>query len=209
MHKLIQLHKASHNELYTIGYLCWKEQRQISELVDQKNAIIEQLKVEHENFLHGDKCNNLFSGTAFFTFTNRKTYERFYSQFPHSIYFMLFNKIKYYCQLLFASNTSELIKKRLNIMDSIRVVSAPEPEDIIWENLHYSPVQRLIRAVWVYLITILLIAISFGAIIGLTFLQRDLKSNQEYIETGYSIAISLIVTIINTLISFSLKKLSE
>jgi ABC-type Fe3+ transport system permease subunit len=105
--------------------------------------------------------------------------------------------------------------KKLEVMDSIRVVNAPEPADVLWENLHYSPLQRVVRAIWVYIVSIFLIGISFGAIIGLTYLQKSLKnkyknkSDSSYNETGYSILISIIITIINFMITLCLNKLSE
>jgi hypothetical protein len=210
IHQQIMYYKSFDNETYITGYLCWKQQKQISELEAKKLEIIERIKTVQMNFLSETKENNLFSGTAFLIFKDRLCYEKFYAQFPHSIYFILLKKMNYYCRLCFTSNASKLTQKRLDLLETVRVIPAPEPADVLWENLHYTPIQRIIRAIWVYVISLFLIGISFGAIIGLTYLQRvHPKSDEGSVETGISIAISAIITIINTMITICLKKLSE
>jgi hypothetical protein len=197
------------------GYLCWKKHKPVEDLEKHIDYLVQEIQKEQSHFEIGEKgSSNLFSGTVFVIFNDIKCYDKFYNVFPHSVYFLLYNKIKYLCERLFTFNMAS--RKKLEVMDSIRVVNTSEPAgDVLWENLHYSPLQRVVRAIWVYIVSIFLIGVSFGAIIGLTYLQKKLKdefknkSNSSYNKTGYSILISIIITIINFMITLCLNKLSE
>lgn len=54
---------------------------------------------------------------------------------------------------------------------TLNVEKAPEPEDVIWENLQFNSKHRFFRKLMVYLISLVLIAISFGIIVGLNYGQ--------------------------------------
>lgn len=47
---------------------------------------------------------------------------------------------------------------------------APEPEDIIWENLAYPSKEKLYRRLGTYGISILVMGICFAILFGLSFL---------------------------------------
>ena len=47
----------------------------------------------------------------------------------------------------------------------VRVVRAPEPTDVLWENLHSTPKERIIIQIFTNSLTIILVAASFGLIL--------------------------------------------
>jgi hypothetical protein len=73
----------------------------------------------------------------------------------------------------------------------VEATRAPEPEDIIWENIGIPDREIRKRKMFTYFITLLLLATSFGIVYGLTILQLTYESSI------LSIAISLSITVIN------------
>jgi hypothetical protein len=73
----------------------------------------------------------------------------------------------------------------------IEATRAPEPEDIIWENIGIPDREIRKRKMFTYFITLLLLGVSFGIVYGLTILQLT------YENSILSIAISLSITVIN------------
>ncbi len=71
---------------------------------------------------------------------------------------------------------------------------APEPEDIIWENIGIPENEIVKRKLLTYFVTLMLLCLSFGIVYGLTLLQMS------YSNAILSIAISLSITIINIVI---------
>jgi len=196
---------------FTTG-LCYKK---VEDLEKIKQDMINYRR-ELDNFmknLENDKAMKigLFSGVVFATFKNGKDYEEYYESFPHTFLSLIFKTyvpfliINYVCCCFF----NDKRKKKSRMRSTLQVEFAPEPNDVIWENLEYTATQRLIRLLWVYLSSIVLIGISFGIIIGLNFIQNKFRTENKSMNYGVSILISLCISIINFLITKLLKKLSE
>lgn len=63
---------------------------------------------------------------------------------------------------------------KLTDLQHIIVEEAPEPTDIIWENLEYSRFSQLTRACVVYIISFILIVVSFYIILYISYIQVSL-----------------------------------
>ena len=61
---------------------------------------------------------------------------------------------------------------------NITFESAPEPEDILFENIETKQIHRFFRTMIVYFISILLCGVSFAAIYGLNLLQMYVDEHQ-------------------------------
>ena len=59
----------------------------------------------------------------------------------------------------------------LDELEDVIVDEAPEPTDIIWENLEYSRFSQLVRSVIIYFISFLLITVSFKIILWISYVQ--------------------------------------
>ena len=51
------------------------------------------------------------------------------------------------------------------------VEMAPEPNDVLWENLHYPMKYKLKKRFGIYAVTLLILAICFGLILGISYGQ--------------------------------------
>jgi hypothetical protein len=79
--------------------------------------------------------------------------------------------------------------------DGITTSRAPEPEDIIWENIGIPDCSIIQRKLLTYFVTLVLLGASFGIVYGLTILQIT------YNSSILSIMISLSITVINAIIA--------
>ena len=51
------------------------------------------------------------------------------------------------------------------------VEKAPEPNDVLWENLHYPMKYKLKKRFGIYAVTLIILAICFGMILGISYGQ--------------------------------------
>ena len=161
---------------------------------------IEKEKVEIEKGIADlmkaseDINQNNFSGVAFISFNTLKEQEDFLSQFPSNIfsYFIKYIKdLKYiFCFCCF----------KKNLKTNLSANKAPEPEDVIYENLEYSYIERNFRTFIVYIISLVLIIICFGIYIGINILQD--KINDKAIHKILSYIISLINTCVSSALNY-------
>lgn len=89
----------------------------------------------------------------------------------------------------------------LNIPGAV-VEEAPEPEDIIWENIGAPLGERIRMKMITYLISFLLLGASFGIIFGLAVAQKQGNN------VTLSLLISFVVSIINVLLSLAIQYLT-
>jgi len=87
------------------------------------------------------------------------------------------------------------------------VLQAPEPRDIIWENLVVTKWQKKCLEIKSTVFGLAFMALCFGCILGLSFLKTSLIDerlqgkalNRAYKLRAVSLAISLVITIFNLL----------
>ena len=107
----------------------------------------------------------------FVSFDSIKEKESFLSQYPHyffdAIYYYLKN-IKYY---LFCCCLPKDDEDRFKKAKGIDAYDPPEPEDVIWDNLGFSEWERRSHFIIIFLLCIIIMAISLGIVFGLTFIQ--------------------------------------
>jgi len=135
-----------------------------------------------------------FAGVAFVSFNTIKEQEEFLKQFP-SNFITYFLKIIWDLKYIFCFCC---LKKDLKA--NLNVVVAPEPEDVIYENIEYSSIEKTLRIMIVYIISILLIGICFGIFIGLNILQEYLNSKAIHMILSYVISLlnTCVTSILNT-----------
>ena len=79
-----------------------------------------------------------------------------------------------------------------------------EPQDIIWENLGVYRLEKFKRRFLSYFVSLILVAISFFIILGLSFVQENINIDNVWARYGINLTISLTIIIINLGIRFSL-----
>lgn len=92
----------------------------------------------------------------------------------------------------------------------IKIERAPEPSDVLWQNCEKT--YSLKRILLIYTVTFLIIAVSFGIITGLEFVQNFIADDDSYNnedKTLINYATSFGLLIINKVLWFSLFYLLE
>ena len=183
-------------------------------LCSNKGVPLEQLN--KENDIYEKKLNSLvtkaklnnFCGCVFATFNTLKDKEEFYNKYPHfyvELFFYYLKKIKYHICCCCIDKTKNKTSER------IRVHLAPEPEDVIWENMEFTVFQRFYRIVFIYCLSISLILITLLIVYQLNEKQKDIeeKNWNELLKYIGSFAISIIISILNIILEIIMKTFTK
>lgn len=113
-------------------------------------------------------------------------------------------------------------KDGVEVSQNIKVLKAPDPSEIIWENVGISKIQLFCRKAITYSITSLLLILSFFILLALKYWQSTFRGEiidedsdeTEQVDIGWqnraaSILISIIISVINSLLSFLIKFLTN
>ena len=196
-------------------YCCHDNGFPLKTLLKKKDDLEKQLDSEQQEITQYITEQN-FTGYMFVSFNKIKDKEIILSHYPHNFFDMglyFLKNIKYY---LFCCCLSRDDIIRFRRAKGIDVYDPPEPEDIIWENFNYTARQRGIRTIIVFIICILIMILSFALVFGLTFAQdylyddrRGTKSNNVFLKYLISLAITLVINILNVVIELVLEKLTH
>ena len=168
--------------------------------IERRMAINRKKIQEIENDLEKNP-DKYSSGTYFVVFKYIIMKDRFFDFFPTHIFSKLFLRIKYFFQnIIFSKCVSEKTKRTNYLRREISVSHATEAYEIIWQNMGYNLCQKTLYLMLSMFVTIILIGISFGIVLGLNFIQYNLDNNSERIyEYLISLVISIIISLINSL----------
>ena len=195
-------------------YCCAFEQKTLGELNKDRDDLNNKLFQEEER-VRGNIEEKDFTNYMLISFSKIEDKEKFLRHYPNGFFdhisFFLKNIHFYLCPCCIEKERRDQFwrSKGINAKDP------PEPEDIIWENFKYTFIQRFQKTVITYIICILIIALSFGAIFGLTYLQEHLYSDDKengdtniFLKYLTSLCITVVISIINSLIQMVLEKLT-
>ena len=160
-----------------------------------------------------EHISEYFGGAAFITFNKIKQQEEYLSKLPNNFFDYIIDfllGLKYlFCSCCVNKNkTSYYIRY-------MKFEPAPEPADIIFENIESKTLYRIINTSIVYLISIILCGISFAAIYGLNLLQMYVDENQKNQTTHFvllyviSFAITGVTSGMDFLLQIALEKLTK
>ena len=164
----------------------------LSELKKEKNELQEKI----DKLVEDSKNNTLkyFGGAAFVTFDSIKEQELYLRNLPNNSieYFIKFLRdiVYLFCSCCVNKSSENIYYLKRNV----KFEAAPEPEDIIFENLETKPIIKIMRTFLVYLISFLICGISFIIIVILNKLQ-------EYFNNKNIVILYIISLIISTFTS--------
>ena len=176
----------------------WFERsKKLSEIIKDKKSAESQIN----NLLLESKKINMdqFAGTVIISFKTIKEKEEFLSNVPNNFFVRFLNvvgKLRYFfcfCCIKKIDNSKFWQKMKIQIEE------APEPEDIMFENLEFTTMKKTYRVVGMNTISLLLIGIGFAIIFGLQNLQNYVNK-KKYIRFVYYL-ISLSITIVSSIIN--------
>ena len=189
------------NRKFFGGFLCFSKEENLGTLRQEEERKQEQI----DTLIKNSKQNTLeyFGGAAFVTFDTIKEQELYLKNVPNNSieYFFKFlrNTSYYLCPCCINKNSMYYLKR------NVKFEAAPEPEDIIFENLEIKPFSRIVRTALVYIISIIICGVSFGIIVALNNVQKNLdnRNNSNHLLLLY--IMSLVITGITTGIDFILE----
>jgi hypothetical protein len=210
--KYIRL-KSSGKDVITSGCLFKK--------IESKDELKIQIQTTRDNitnyFNQIDKIGEnpqLFNGLVFASFKNTSDYENYFQIFPHSALGAFWVYTQYvFANYVFCCLCSNNKKKELEKAIKFRVTRSPEPAEVIWENLQYTEGQKFRRLVIVYIISGVLIGMSFSIILSINYLQwlsqNNSWSNNSVFKYVMSCLISCVVSMVNYLFTMLMTKLTK
>lgn len=148
---------------------------------------------------------DLYKGTAFVIFEMQGDSDRVLEKFDQSpigaFFSFLGNKICCCC-----TEDKDITHFKGNKIFAQR---APEPTDVYWENMNTPLVTTMKRTICTYLITMLLLGVTFGANLGLNIYKDSLETQgretTSFTEQGLirlmSILMSMFVVVVNGILS--------
>ena len=168
-----------------------------------------QLKNEINELMDNSKKNTMkyFGGCAVISFDSIEEHENFLSHKKNNIFFYIKIIIYYICGCCCSNKRDAKWFKRGVIFEK-----APEPEDIIYENLEYNnSLSKFFRVIIVYVCSIILIFISLIIVTLLNYLQKYCDEEKYHPAVGYIISflITCSIQIINIIFRFFLNKLTD
>lgn len=183
----------------------------LSKLEEEKNELENKLKellIQTENLTEDN-----FAGIIFITFETMKEQEKFLDQFPKNFIMNLLITIKNLKYFLCGCLISKKKKKEFFLKKNIKVEVAPEPEDVIFENLQYSSFQRNLRIIFTYFLSFVIITICLAIILILNQVQikkvKNSNSNITLIKYGLSLLISAVVSTVNLIFQICLDYITK
>ena len=189
---------------------CPKKESREALKEDKKKAEEKMKKLIKDSKEH---ISEYFGGAAFITFNKIKQQEEYLAKLPSNFIDYIidfFKDMKYlFCSCCIDKNSTSYYKRNLNFE------AAPEPADIIFENIETSQLDRIIKTAIVYLISVILCGISFAAIYGLNLLQMYVDENQKNQTTHVvllyviSFAITGVTSGMDILLEIVLEKLTK
>lgn len=179
----------------------------VFDFFNQKEKLLEEIGVSNFKI---KIPSDILNSTCFLIFNNTKDANKFHDYFPNSTLAYLF-----YLIMLFLSNTVLYcffsVEKRKKYRDKVKYIctGTEEPSDIIWENLQYTPLNRLLRTILIYMFSVCILSGSAVALFYISKLQISyndkLTINQRYL---ISILFSFCIYIFNQIIIYILSLLT-
>ena len=177
-----------------------KEKSEIQKQINEWKKEIEEINMEK------------FAGTLIVSFNTMKEKEEFMSHISNNLFIQLLKmigKLRYFfcfCCIDKIDNSKFVMKYM-----KINIEEAPNPEDIIFENLEFTQKSKVYRVVGINMISILLIAIGFAIILGFKQLQIIVneKDYNQVILFIISICIAIVCSIINIIFEELLDMLTK
>lgn len=197
--------------LSKIAFYQKKQKKGLENLKIKKEAIENDLLLVQEKIeIFEKECQNnveeKFCGVAFISLETEEDQKSLLEYWELSFF-----------QIILILIMSKLFNKNAKTYkgDLISVSRAPEPSDIIWENLGFSPIYRLKALIYTNLATFLMLCLCAAAIFGINFGQAYLadqaKTDASLNDTvqGFGVLAAALVLIVNLILQLVMGKLVE
>ena len=187
------------------------KQEALEDIIKEK----EETEKKMDKLINDSKehISEYFGGAAFITFNTIKQQEEYCKKLPNNFFDYIGQFFKQmldlFCSCCVNKDSTSYYQR------NIHFEAAPEPADVIFENVETKPAARILRTALVYFISILLCAISFAAIYGLNLLQMYVDDLQGSYTTHIillyviSFAITGVTSGVDIILEIVLEKLTK
>lgn len=189
----------------------------------KKSDLIARMRtLEREISEKRNKLKENFAGCLFLSFSSIRDRDKFLSK--HSCSYC--SSFLYFIRQIFFSCCGKCLPPRMKFSTEIKlkvkISAAPEPDDVIWENLEISQKEKFLLSIKTYLLSLLMIVSSLILVCGLNYLQDKVENDYKekinkfkekknillFLSYLISFAISIVIAIINAIIQVILEKLT-
>ncbi len=150
-----------------------------------------------------------FANVAFISFDTISEQEKFLNQYSKNWFTGLLSTLKnfkyYFCSCLLSKED----KNKWERENEESVSCAPEPDDIIFENLETTKLGRIKRTLITTMISFIIIAISFIIVVLLTMAQEKIDNMSFGAKNFSKYAVSLGITVVTSLVNIIFQGLLE
>ena len=181
-------------DLNILNCKCCEKYHLLSDLEDEEKELEKQLKEllkQTENLTEDN-----FSGVIFVIFNNIQEQENFLKPFPKNLIMNILVSIKNMKYFLCCCCIDKKKRKRFFLRRNMAVDVAPEPEDVIFENLQYSAIERLFRTLFIFLVSLIIIFVCFIIILALNYLQIKHKTEDSDKKVIFKYIVSFVITLV-------------
>ena len=188
------------------GGFCKKDE-DLGKIREEKDKIQNEI----DSIIVNSKQNTLqyFGGAAFITFESIKEQELYLKNLPNNSIEYFFKFMRNLCYMLCSCCMNKSKENIYYLKRNVKFEMAPEPEDVIFENLEIKPINRIMRTFFVYFLSILMCAVSFVIIVALNKLQKFVDDKNNSNQELFLYIISLAITGVTTGIDFILEIILE
>lgn len=190
---------------------CFKKTMESYEnLIKTKDKLETDLRNAFQEMTPGNAKNRLI-GQAFVTFREQKEARLVARNLQQDFS----RKLKIFCTYLNCTTKTKKNKKN-KFGHKVYATLAPEPNDIVWENLSASYGKRLKKGFMTYLISFFALCVSFGIAWGCSYYQDKVNdsSNSESLKNEWKVRVnsiwpSIIIVIINFILGRAIRYFSS
>jgi hypothetical protein len=158
-------------ELPKKSFLCFKRQMESEESLRKRKAIYTEKLNKFNNDIAPGVGRDLQIGQAFVTYKHQGDARIAAERFGQNVIYRLLARC---CSVRNRNQGSLLFKKKL-----ITATMAPEPTDILWENLGVSKWENFKKQSITYLVSFLALCASFGMVYGCSYYQDKVQDDYD------------------------------
>ena len=194
-----------------LNTICCEKNIPIIEIIKKKKKKESELNYLLKASKNIKKDN--FANVAFISFDRIDEQERFLKKYSQNIFTTIFSIIKnfkyYFCICFLSKESKKKFKKNKKELCSL----APEPDDIIFENLEITNIKRIVYLLATTLISFLIIAISFIIVVILTYAQKKIDNipfgSKKITKWIISLSMTGAISLVNIIFQGILEKLTK
>ena len=190
---------------------CCQKKIPIVEIIRKKKYRENQLNNLLESSQHIKKEN--FANVAFISFNTIDEQEKFLSKYSQNLFTSLISNIKYFKYYFCLCLLSKESKKKFEKENRESVNLAPEPDDIIFENLEITKIKRILFIFTSTLISFVIIGISFYIVVLLTLAQKKIDNlslgSKNISKNIMSLGMTGVISLVNIIFQNILEKLTK